>query len=305
MEDSPVVKKRDSFFYNQIGRKILDIKRREAELEKQESELDAAYRRIDSEYNALQAEKKVSDRVNRGNAAAEAILALRNRGEVRGIHGTIQELATVDKEYETALSVAAGGKMMAIVVDDDQVAADCISYLKKERLGRVTFLPLSKMMGGKPRAKAIMAEKDSEGYAINLIDFDPKYQNAFWYVLGDTLVVRDMDQARRIMGGIRIVTRSGELVEASGAMVGGTLSQQNMLKFGAASEDKLAALGAKLRAAQDALSDVRSKLRAVREEMRAADDEMRNASSSGIKQREEMAKLEGRVWRPRRAPRNG
>ena len=279
----------------EYGRKILDIKRREAELEKQESELDAAYRRIDSEYNALQAEKKVSDRVNRGNAAAEAILALRNRGEVRGIHGTIQELATVDKEYETALSVAAGGKMMAIVVDDDQVAADCISYLKKERLGRVTFLPLSKMMGGKPRAKAIMAEKDSEGYAINLIDFDPKYQNAFWYVLGDTLVVRDMDQARRIMGGIRIVTRSGELVEASGAMVGGTLSQQNMLKFGAASEDKLAALGAKLRAAQDALSDVRSKLRAVREEMRAADDEMRNASSSGIKQREEMAKLEGRV----------
>ena len=277
------------------GNKILEIKRRESELEKQESELDAAYRRIDSDYNALQAEKKVSDRVNRGNAAAEAILALRNRGEVRGIHGTIQELATVEKEYETALSVAAGGKMMAIVVDDDQVAADCIAYLKKERLGRVTFLPLTKMMGGKPRAKAIMAEKDSEGYAINLIDFDPKYQNAFWYVLGDTLVVRDMDHARRIMGGIRIVTRSGELVEASGAMVGGTLSQQNMLKFGAASEDKLAALGAKLRSAQDALADVRVKLKAVRDEMRAVDDEMRKASSSGIKQREEMAKLEGRV----------
>ena len=277
------------------GNRILEIKRRESELEKQEAELDAAYRRIDSEYNALQAEKKVSDRVNRGNAAAEAILALRNRGEVRGIHGTIQELATVEKEYETALSVAAGGKMMAIVVDDDQVAADCIAYLKKERLGRVTFLPLTKMMGGKPRAKAIMAEKDSEGYAINLIDFDPKYQNAFWYVLGDTLVVRDMDHARRIMGGIRIVTRSGELVEASGAMVGGTLSQQNMLKFGAASEDRLAALGAKLRSAQDALADVRVKLRAVRDEMRAVDDEMRKASSSGIKQREEMAKLEGRV----------
>lgn len=101
------------------GARILDAKRREAELEKQEAELNSAYRRVDGEYNALQAEKKVSDRVNRGSAAVEAILSLRNRGEMRGIHGTIQELATVDKGFETALSVAAGGKMQAVVVDDD------------------------------------------------------------------------------------------------------------------------------------------------------------------------------------------
>ena len=277
------------------GARILDAKRREAELEKQEAELNSAYRRVDGEYNALQAEKKVSDRVNRGSAAVEAILSLRNRGEMRGIHGTIQELATVDKGFETALSVAAGGKMQAVVVDDDQVAADAISYLKREKLGRVTFLPLTKMIGGKPRAKAIMSVKDSEGYAIDLIDFDQKYYNAFWYVLGDTLVVRDMDSARRIMGGIRIVTMQGELIEASGAMVGGNLSQQNLLKFGPASEDKLAELGEKLRKALEALEDVRVKLRQVRDEIRAADDEMRNASSSGIAQREQVAQIKGRI----------
>lgn len=278
-----------------FGNRILDAKRRESELERQEADLDSRYRRIDSEYNAMQAEKKVSDRMNRGSAAVEAILALRNRGEMRGIHGTIQELATVDKEYETALSVAAGGKMMAVVVDDDQVAADAIAYLKRERLGRVTFLPMTKMIGGKPRAKAIISEKDSEGYAINLIDFDQRYQNVFWYVLGDTLVVRDMDAARRIMGGIRIVTRAGELIEASGAMVGGTLSQNNLMKFGAASEDKLASLGNDLRAAQEALADVRAKLRAVRDEIRAIDDEMRRVSSSGMEQREQMAQTKGRI----------
>ena len=277
------------------GAKILEAKGRESELEKQEAELNAAYRRIDSEYNALQAEKKVSDRVNRGSAAVEAILSLRNRGEMRGIHGTIQELATVDKGFETALSVAAGGKMQAVVVDDDQVAADAIAYLKKERLGRVTFLPLTKMMGGKPRAKAIMSVKDSEGYAIDLIDFDQKYYNAFWYVLGDTLVVKDMDTARRIMGGIRIVTMQGELIEASGAMVGGNLSQQNMLKFGAASEDKLAELGEKLRKATEALEAVRGKLRQVRDEIRAADDMMRDANAAGLKEREQMAQIQGRI----------
>ena len=278
-----------------FGKRILDAKRRESELEKQESELNSAYRRIDGEYNTLQAEKKVSERMNRGSAAVEAILSLRNRGEMRGIHGTIQELATVDKGFETALSVAAGGKMMAVVVDDDQVAADAIAYLKKEKLGRVTFLPLTKMMGGKPRAKAIMSVKDTEGYAIDLIDFDQKYYNAFWYVLGDTLVVRDMDTARRIMGGIRIVTQGGELIEASGAMVGGNLSQQNMLKFGAASEDKLAEVGERLRKAGDALEDVRAKLRQVRDEIRAIDDEMRKSASSGMEQRERMAQVKGRM----------
>ena len=278
-----------------FGNRILEAKRRESELEKQESELDAAYRRIDAEYNSLQAEKKVSERMNRGSAAVEAILALRNRGEMKGIHGTIQELATVDKGFETALSVAAGGKMQAVVVDNDQVAADAISYLKKEKLGRVTFLPLTKMMGGKPRAKAIMSVKDSEGYAIDLIDFDQKYYNAFWYVLGDTLVVRDMDTARRIMGGIRIVTMGGELIEASGAMVGGNISQQSMLKFGAASEDKLAETGERLRKAADALEDVRRKLREVRDEIRGIDDEMRKVSSGAMEQREQMAQLKGRV----------
>ena len=278
-----------------FGNRILEAKRRESELEKQESELDAAYRRIDAEYNSLQAEKKVSERMNRGSAAVEAILALRNRGEMKGIHGTIQELATVDKGFETALSVAAGGKMQAVVVDSDQVAADAISYLKKEKLGRVTFLPLTKMMGGKPRAKAIMSVKDSEGYAIDLIDFDQKYYNAFWYVLGDTLVVRDMDTARRIMGGIRIVTMGGELIEASGAMVGGNISQQSMLKFGAASEDKLAETGERLRKAADALEDVRRKLREVRDEIRGIDDEMRKVSSGAMEQREQMAQLKGRV----------
>ena len=275
--------------------KILDAKKRETELENQEKDLNNAYRRIDEEYKSLQAEKKVSDRMNQGSMAVEAILALRNRGEMPGIHGTIQELATVDPGYETALSVAAGGKMQAVIVDNDQVAADAIAYLKKERLGRVTFLPLTKIMGGKPRAKAIMSEKDSDGYAIDLIEFNQKYYNAFWYVLGDTLVVKDMDTARRIMGGIRIVTKAGELIEASGAMVGGTINQQKLMKFGAASEDKLTELGEKLRKASDALENVRAEIRKVREEIRTIDDELRKSTSSGAEQREKVAGLKARI----------
>ncbi|MDR0508459.1 MAG: AAA family ATPase, partial [Candidatus Methanoplasma sp.] len=203
-----------------ISKKIMEAKRKEAELEKQEPVLKEAIRRIESEYSELQAEKKLSSRMNKGDEAVEAIIELRNKGMATGIHGTVQELATVQPGYETALSVAAGGKMRAIVVSDDQVASDCISYLKKEKLGRVTFLPLNKMISGKPRAQAIMAVKKTEGYATDLIDFDAKYTNVFWYVFQDTLVVNTVAEARALMGGIRLVTKSGELVEASGAMTG-------------------------------------------------------------------------------------
>ncbi|MDR2846712.1 MAG: chromosome segregation protein SMC, partial [Candidatus Methanoplasma sp.] len=219
----------------------------------------------------------------------------RDRGQASGIRGTIQELATVSPGYETALAVAAGSKMQAIVVNDDQVASDCISYLKKERLGRVTFLPLNKMVGGKPRAKAIMTEKQTEGYATDLIKYDPIYASAFWYVFQDTLVVSTLSEARALMGGIRLVTKNGELIEASGAMVGGTISPQNIMKFGADSESKLEEVGSKLRAANTSLDLLRVQLRQIRDNIRAMDDEMRKISSAGIGVQTQLAQLSAKI----------
>ncbi len=278
-----------------IQGRMSQARKREAELETQVKELAEAYRKRESEYNSIQIDKRASEKAGRSSMAVEAILSLRNRGLMKGIHGTVQELATVDKQFETALSVAAGGKMQAVVVDDDQVAADAINYLKKERLGRVTFLPITKMMGGKPRAKAIMSLKEAIGFAIDLIEFDSRYYNVFWYVLADTLVVKDMDIARRIMGGIRIVTLQGEIMEASGAMVGGTVSQQGMLKFGPASEDKLAEAGERMRKAKEALDSAESALRQIRDEYRRLSDEFRMASASGRESMGRIAEIKGQI----------
>lgn len=275
----------------EISKKIMDLKRKEAELERQESELKEAIRRLDGQYSELTAEKKVSSRMNKGDEAVAAIIELRDKGMATGIHGTVQELAAVQPGYETALSVAAGGKMKAVVVDDDQVASDCISHLKKEKLGRVTFLPLSKMQGGKPRAKAIMSAKQTEGYATDLIDYDQRYADVFWYVFQDTLVVNTLSDARSLMGGVRLVTRNGELLEASGAMTGGTLNPQSVMKFGAASESKLDEIGAKLRTANDSMDALRGQLRQIRDEIRAMDDEMRRLSADGMGAQAQIGRL--------------
>jgi chromosome segregation protein len=279
----------------EISNKIMDLKKKEAELERQESELKEAVRRLETQYNELLAEKKVSNRVNKGDEAAAAIIGLRDKGMATGIHGTVQELAVVQPGYETALSVAAGGKMKAIVVNDDQVASDCISYLKKEKLGRVTFLPISKMAGGKPRAKAIMSSKQTEGYATDLIDYDPKYANVFWYVFQDTLVVNTLQEARALMGGVRLVTRNGELLEASGAITGGTLNQQSVLKFGAASESRLDEVSSKLRAANESMDALRTQLRGIRDGIRAMDDEMRKVSKEGLGAQAQIGQLTAKI----------
>lgn len=272
--------------------RILAMKKQEGELEKQEGELNDAIRRISEDYNRLLAEKKVSERMSRGSDAVLAVLEMRDKGQIRGIHGTIAELASVDPQFETALSIAAGGKMQAIIVDDDEVAASAIDALKKGGFGRATFLPLSKMMEGKPRAKAIMIVKQSLGYAIDLIDFKPEYRAAFWYVFGDTIVVDSLSDARRLMGGVRLVTKSGELLEASGAMTGGTLKGAATIKFGAASQSQLDKVSSELRAANTSLDTLKGQLVELRGQIREADNQMRSAGAGNIELQGKITKFE-------------
>jgi chromosome segregation protein len=148
--------------------------------------------------------------------------------------------------------------MQSIVVDNGEVAAKAIKFLQKEKLGRATFLPLNKMIAGKPRGKALMTVKDpkAQGFAIDLINFKDEYRGAFWYVFGDTVVVDSLDDARRLMGGVRIVDLKGSLIEASGAMVGGSKPKTH-LSFSRADRSKLEEVSKELQNAinsQDSLS---------------------------------------------------
>ena len=164
------------------------------------------------------------------NRAVHEVLKARNEKILEGVHGTIAELAKVDEKYKTALEIAAGNRMQSIIVDDDEVAAKAIKFLQKQNLGRATFLPLNKMITGKPRGQALMVKNDpnAHGFAIDLVKFKPEYQGAFWYVFGDTLVVDTLDDARRLMGGVRLVDLHGSLIEASGAMIGGSISKAQL-----------------------------------------------------------------------------
>ncbi len=275
--------------------RILALKSQENELENQERDINSALSKLGDEYNQLMIEKRSSEKASRGSEAVSAVLEMRDKGLIKGIHGTVAQLADVDPGFETALAVAAGGKMQHIVVDDDQVAADIISELKKGGHGRATLLPLNKMTEGKPRAKAIMSVKDSLGYAIDHIDFKPEYRSVFWYVFADTIVVDNINTGRRLMGGIRIVTKSGELLEASGAMTGGSIRPNTTMKFGVASQSKLDEVGAKMSSAKASLESIRTRLADIRRQIREADDGMRAAGTGSIELKGKIAALDAQL----------
>ncbi|PSB42256.1 chromosome segregation protein SMC [Cyanosarcina cf. burmensis CCALA 770] len=151
-----------------------------------------------------------------------------------GICGLVAQLGKVEPRYQLALEIAAGARLGQLVVEDDGVAASGIEILKQKRGGRVTFLPLNKIQA--PRFSPASGLRYANGYidyAINLIECDRRYQDIFGYVFGSTVVFADLQSARSHLGQYRIVTLAGELLETSGAMTGGSISQQNSsLHFG-------------------------------------------------------------------------
>src|SRR2546427_1242149 len=239
----------------------------EAKLAREQAELQTAILSLTRQYAQLKAEADVAENMKRGyTSAVSAILECRETGSIKGIHGTVAQLAHVEAQYETAIVTAAGARMQGIIVDDDSVAAQCIDYLKKRKIGRATFLPLTKMLVGKPRGKAILVAKECLGFAIDLCHFDEKYRDAFFYVFGDTLVVQTLDEARKWMGGVRLVTVEGELIEASGAMIGGDM-ERSTVKFGPSAASEMEKIAEKLREAQAHAENVANLLDGIRKEI--------------------------------------
>jgi len=138
----------------------------------------------------------------------------------KGIYGTVSSLGKVNNQYSLALRVAAGGRIKSVVVDSDKVAEKCISYLKNNKLGVLTFLPLNKIKS-RPTIK-IPNIKGVYGSALDLIEFDSRFKDVFNYVFGSTIVLDNLNTARSIgIGTARMVTLDGTLLETSGAMIGG------------------------------------------------------------------------------------
>ena len=159
--------------------------RTRSRLEQEQTRLEREIARLESRRDALQE--------SRGTGALRLLL----EAGLDGIHGPVAQLGEVEDRHRLALEVAAGARLGQVVVDDDRIAARAIELLKSRRAGRLTFLPLNKIRapggGGSSAAFARGARPGGEsgagliGRAVELVRFEPVYDQVFAYVFGDTL----------------------------------------------------------------------------------------------------------------------
>lgn len=181
------------------------------------------------ELDKLEAKTQAQQEVQ-GTFASKIIL----NSNLSGVEGLVVQLGQVEQRYRLALETAAGGRLGFIVVESDRVAAQGIELLKRERGGRATFLPLNKIQASGIGNMATM--RFGRGFidlAVNLVECDPRYDDIFAYVFGNTAVFDNLNNARSSLGKHRIVTLEGEILEVSGAMTGGSKSTRSSLHFGA------------------------------------------------------------------------
>ena len=177
--------------------------------------------------------RKNASEVSSGNRAIQTV----ENAHIEGVHAPLFKLGNVDKEYATALEVAVGGRMSNIVVDDPDTATTVFEVVRSSGAGRVTCIPLNKIAEA-PNSLNLPREQGVIDYAINLIDFDDMYLDAFYYAVGSTLVVENDYVAKKLIRKYRMVTLDGTLYEKTGAMTGGGKVTTN-LKFSIHEDDEL------------------------------------------------------------------
>ena len=188
-----------------------------------------AYHREQSRLESL---KNITERYDGyGNSIRKV---MDHKEKEKGLLGVVADIIKVDKQYEIAVETALGGSIQNIVTEDEETAKRMIQFLKKNKFGRATFLPLTSIrQGAGISQQAALKEPGVVGTANTLARADAKYQKLTDYLLGRTLVVDHIDHAsaiaRKYHQSIRIVTLEGELINPGGSMTGGAFKNSSNL----------------------------------------------------------------------------
>lgn len=162
--------------------------------------------------------------------------------KIDGICGAVGELLTVSKKYETAIETALGAALQSIVTETEEQAKIAIEYLKKNHLGRATFLPLTAIKGKRLKKEDFEKEKGFLGIASDLIEYPKKFENIMLSVLGKVIVINQLDCAiafaKKYHYAYKIVTLEGEILNAGGSITGGSSTKKTTNIFSRSREIK-------------------------------------------------------------------
>ncbi len=231
--------------------------------------------------------------------SVKAVLRASRQGRIGGILGTVAQNISVQPKYAVAIETALGGAMQNIIVEHEDIAKRCIRFLKEEKSGRATFLPLTSVRGYELNEQGL---DDCDGFisvAGRLVSCDEKLRGIINSLLGRIVIAEDIDSAAVIAKKygykFRIVTLDGQVVNAGGSFTGGSAQKSGGIITRKNEIETLDAEIEKLSQQRDALRVNTEKLRAEAEKLRydceAAKEEMTACESEGVRIRAEISSL--------------
>ena len=217
---------------NSIEESNTSVTQLKAEIAEKNSELDKLTQNYHREKSRLESLINITERYDGYGNSIKKIMELKDSNP--GILGVIADIVKVEKQYETAIETALGGTIQNIVTDKESTAKELIGFLKQNKLGRATFLPLNAIHARNTlENEACINEKGVIGVASNLVRVSFEYEGLAKYLLGRILVVDNIDNAlliaKKYKYTLRIVTLEGEQLNPGGSMTGGAFRNSSNL----------------------------------------------------------------------------
>ena len=260
----------------EYGHKAVEWKNKRREAQNRLTSSQDDYNKLSSKLEAL---KNIAERYDGYGNSIRKVMEQKDSNP--GIIGVVSDLIHVEKKYEIAIETALSGNIQNIVTKDEATAKKMITYLKENRLGRATFLPLTSVSGkGFAKDKSILSDTGVLGLANELVEADAEYANVLSYLLGRVIVVDTVDHgialAKKNHYSLHIVTLEGEYFSPGGSLSGGRFkNNSNLLGRNREIDDlekKLASLRDEKKAAKDRIAEIETAqalLEADREENRS------------------------------------
>jgi len=271
-------------------------------LKEQNTQLEAGQTAYHREASRLESLRNITERYDGYGNSIRRVMEQKDR--VPGIQGVVADLIHVNKDYEIAIETALGGSIQNIVTDNEQTAKTLIEFLKKNRYGRATFLPMSSISPrGEFSPREALREPGVVGIASELVTTAPQYQQITKFLLGRVLVVDNIDHAiaigRKYRHSLRMVTTEGESLSPGGSMTGGAFkNNSNLLGRRREIEEletKVNQLKKNLLEMQKAIEDSRNQRNMIRDTVAEFQEKLQqkyieqNTARMNIKQQEKKA----------------
>ncbi len=231
--------------------------------------------------------------------SVKQVLKASKQGRIGGVLGTVAQNIGVEPKYAVAVETALGGAMQNIIVENEDIAKRCIRFLKEQKGGRATFLPITSVKGYELKEQGL---ENCEGFVANankIVTYDPKFSGIIASLLGRIVIAEDIDTATLIAKKygykFRIVTLDGQVINAGGSFTGGSAQRSGGIITRKNEIDTLDAEIEKLAAERDTLREKAEKLRAESEKLRydteAAKEEQTKCESEKVRFGAELSSL--------------